>query len=374
MLITYRIIYSIVNMLLTVRTKLLTTPEQHDVLLQTMEVFNETCNFISEYAYTNRVFGKYDIHKHLYYEIRRRTWLSSEMVVRAIGKVAETYRTDRHTTHVFDLHGPAVYDQRVLSYKAADQISIWALGGRIRVPIRYGEYRKLDLKRVRGQADLFYVKGTFYLMIVVDIPEDDALDCDNGFLGVDLGIVNIATTSDGKTFSGDKCTSVRKHYAELRSGLQSVGTRSAKNRLRKISGRESRFKTDTNHCISKTIVETAKGTDRAIAIEDLTGIRNRGTVSKAVRESIGKWAFYQLRKFIEYKAKLSGLLVVAIDPRDTSRRCSECGHIDKANRKSQSSFVCLECGHTEHADINAAKNISLRAAVNQPIVFCPLGS
>jgi putative transposase len=356
-------------MLLTVKAKLITSQEQHDSLLKTMEKFNEACNFISVFAFKKKIFGKIGIQKELYYEIREKYNLSAQMAVRAVGKVAESYKVDRKTLHKFDPHGAVVYDQRILSYKSADEISILTLDGRIKVKIQYGEYRKLEANRVRGQADLIYIKGTFYLMVVVDLPDSEPIDPE-GIIGVDFGIINLATTSDGVNYSGKKCTEVRQRYAKIRSVLQSVGTYSAKKHLKKISGKERRFKKDTNHCISKEIVQTAKDTNRAIALEDLSGIRENVTVSKAVRESIGKWAFLELRNFIEYKAKLLGVPVILVDPRNTSRACSVCGYIDKKNRKNQASFVCLECGHTENADFNAAKNIAFRAVVNLPNVLC----
>ena len=356
-------------MLLTVKSKLVTDKEQHNSLLKTMERFNEACNFVSVFAYKKRIFGKVGIQKELYYIIREKYGLSSQMTVRAVGKVAESYMVDKSCIHEFDPHGAIVYDQRILSYKSADEISILTLDGRIEVGIKYGDYRKLDKKRVKGQADLIYKKGNFYLLIVVDLPEDTLIDFEEEFLGVDLGIVNIAATSDGKTYSGDNCNKVREHYSKLKAIYQKIGTYSAKKHLRKISGRERRFKKDTNHCISKDIVQTAKDTNRFIALEDLIGIRERTTVRKAEREKHEKWAFSELRNFIEYKARLAGTLVQYIDPRNTSRQCSVCGYTSKNNRKNQADFVCRSCGHSENADINAAKNISFRAVINLPIVL-----
>lgn len=357
------------SMLITVKAKLITNQEQHNSLLKTMERFNEACNFISVFAYKKRIFGKIALQKQIYYVIREKYNLSSQMVVRALGKVAESYKVDKKCIHEFDLHGAIVYDQRILTVKTADLISILTLDGRIEVGIKYGEYRKLDYNRVRGQADLIYKNGTFFLMIVVDLPEETLTDSEE-FLGVDLGIVNIATTSDGKIFSGKKCTEIRKHFSKLKAVYQKVGTYSAKKHLRKISGKERRFKKDTNHCISKEIVMTAKGTNRSIALEDLSGIRQRTTVRKAEREKHEKWAFLELRNFIEYKARILGVLVKLIDSHYTSQQCSVCGFTSKGNRKTQDSFSCLECGHTENADYNASKNIAFRAAVNPPIVLC----
>lgn len=223
-------------------------------------------------------------------------------------------------------------------------------------------------EKVRGQADLIYHKGNLFLCLVVELPDGTPVN-PKGSLGVDMGIVNIATDSDGNTFSGKtKLILFEKKTTALKAKLQSCGSKSAKRHLKKISGREARFKRNTNHIISKKIVQLAKDTCRSIALEDLKGFNGRQTVRKAQRERFGKWAFDQLRNFIEYKAKIVGIPVVLIDPRNTSRRCSHCGHIAKANRKSQSEFVCIHCGFSLNADENAAKNISFLAEVKQPIV------
>jgi IS605 OrfB family transposase len=109
---------------------------------------------------------------------------------------------------------------------------------------------------------------------------------------------------------------------------------------------------------------------RALVLEDLRGIRSRVTVRRGQRGRHGKWAFDQLRAFVEYKARVAGVPVLVVDPRDMSRRCSGCGYVEKGNRVSQSVFRCRSCGHAENADLNAAENIRWRAAVNQPIAVC----
>jgi putative transposase len=111
---------------------------------------------------------------------------------------------------------------------------------------------------------------------------------------------------------------------------------------------------------------------RALAQEDLRGIRSRVTVRRRQRGRHGKWAFNQLRAFIEFKVKVAGVPVLMVDPRDTSRRCSRCGHVEKGNRVSQSVFRCRACGYELNADLNGARNIRWRAGVNQPIAVCQL--
>ncbi len=360
-------------MLLTLKAKLYPTVEQKKKLVDTMEQFNNACDCISKIAYDGKCYNKFKLQKICYYEIREKFNLPAQLAIRAISKVVESYKVDKTCLHLFDKHGAVVYDQRILAFKGLDKASITTIDGRVIVPMVYGSYTKLDESRIKGQADLIFVKGELYLCIVVDVPEEPPLTPE-GVLGVDMGIVNIATTSDGVIYTSDKCNGVRERFSKLKSTLQSVGTKSAKRHLKKISGKERRFKSDTNHVIAKQIVQAAKDTNRAIAVEELTHIRSRTTVRKAQRGQFGKWAFSQLRLFLEYKSKLIGVPFVSVDPRNTSRECSVCGYIDKNNRTSQAEFKCLECGHTEHADYNAAKNIAARALVNMPIAVCPRGN
>jgi IS605 OrfB family transposase len=148
--------------------------------------------------------------------------------------------------------------------------------------------------------------------------------------------------------------------------LQKKQTKSARRKLKKLSGKQSRFQKNENHIISKKLVEKAKHTQRAISLEDLKEIRSRIRVRKSQRSRLNNWAFADLRAKIEYKAKLSGVTVIAVNPKNTSRQCSKCSHISKSNRKSQSEFVCQQCGFADNADSNASRNIRERATVNLP--------
>ena len=183
---------------------------------------------------------------------------------------------------------------------------------------------------------------------------------------VDLGVVNIATDTDGHRAAGGHLNGLRRRHRRVRGRLQAKRTRSARRRLRRRSGRERRFATDVNHRIAKELVRRAERTGRGIALEDLDGIRGRIRARRSQRGVLHSWAFRQLGELIAYKAKLAGVPVVYVDPRNTSRQCPRCGHAEKRNRPSQARFRCVACGHTGHADHIAACNIASRAAVNRP--------
>lgn len=355
-------------MLCTTKIKLLTTVEQHSNLLETIKQFNAACNFISKTAFDTKTFGKINLQKAIYYKVREKFKLSAQMVVRAIGKVATSYKVDKKSLHVFKETGAMVYDERILSFKGINTASILTLDGRILVPMLISEYHKgvLQGKRVRGQADLILQDGIFYLLLVVEFPEPEPIS-PSDIIGVDLGIKNIAVDSNGEIFSGNKVNSIRNRYARLRSKLQKKGTKSAKRLLKKRSRKEKRFAADVNHCISKKIVAKAKTQNSCIALEDLTGIRERTTVRKPQRRQHHSWSFYQLRQFIEYKATLAGVPVILVDPRNTSRTCPICGYISKNNRPTRDLFRCQKCNFSGPADSIAAENIR-RVGVNQPNV------
>ena len=349
-------------MLLTTSIKLLADADQKKKLLKSMYQFNSACNWISEYAFANSMFSKVKLQKVIYYQLRDKFDLPAQFAIRAISRVADSYKTDKKIQHKFKKTNSVEYDQRILNWKKLDKISILSLDGRLIIPIVFGSYAKLDERVIKNSAKLIYRNQEFYLQAVVEVPENQMQSAAD-FLGVDLGIVNLATTSTGLTFSGKKVDQVRERYTKLKADLQSCGSKSAKRHLKKISGQEKRFKRNTNHNISKQIISLAKALGKSIALEELSGFKK--TVHKSQRDRFGKWAFGQLAAYILYKAAIAGVEVFKVDPKYTSQTCSECGHCEKLNRKSQAEFKCRRCGHEMPADFNAAINIAERALVNR---------
>lgn len=375
----------------TVALKLETTPEQFDALIETMEAFNAGCNIVGALAFEKRSANKIALQPFVYGQLREMFGLSSQMAVRCIAKGCDAYKSARAlhkervhartaenakrlakgeiplpdipalTAPTFQPHGAIVYDERIMNVRDAAHVSLLTLKGRVIIGMRYGAYQAARMQFQKGQADLVLRNGVLYLYICIDLPSAAPVETE-GFLGVDLGIVEIAVDSQGNRYSGAAVKSIRTKVREHRRQLQRKQTNSAKKRLRRIAARQPRFVRDTNHCISKRIVATGLALKKALAIEDLSGIRDRSTVSKTMRWLLGNWAFNQIGQFIGYKAELAGLPLVFVDPRNTSRICSQCGYCDKANRKSQACFLCIECGFSANADDNASKNIEARAA------------
>ena len=345
-----------------VQVKLLPDAGQVAALLRTMEAFNAACNIVAGVAFAEHTADKIRLQPHVYGRIRGEFGLSAQMAVRCISKACEAYKRDKRIQPSFRPHGAMPYDERILSYKAADRVSILTLDGRFLVPIVFGPHCADRLGMRRGQADLVYRDGAFYLLQTIDVPTPPERATED-WLGVDLGI---ATDSDGEAFSGSKIKGLRHRYQRVRQRLQKKRTRSARRLLAKRRAKESRFARDTNHCTSKSIVRKAEGTGRGIAMENLKGIRLRITARKAHRRTLHSWAFDPLQSFISYKAAMAGLPVVLVDPSHTSQTCPSCGLVDRRSRPSQSVFRCVGCGFGGPADHIAAINIGRRGAVMRP--------
>ncbi|KAK1182286.1 transposase [Streptomyces sp. NBS 14/10] len=371
-------------MKLTVLVKLLPTPEQASALAATLTACNEAANWASSIAYESGVSRNFGLRKLTYTQIRARWRLGAQAAQHVIKKTCDAYATLKANLRAgnfgrpgskcyrkaagkpitFRPEGAQPYDDRMLSWQIAERrVSIWTLAGRVkdvRFTASVEQLATLALHR-RGESDLVYRDGMWFLMATCEVPEQPLNTGPADFLGIDLGIVNIATTSDGEILAGRCLNRTRARERALRTKLQRKNTPSARRRLKKRRRKEARRARDINHKIAKHVVAEAERTGRGIALEDLTGIRERVRLRKPQRATVHSWAFAQLGSFIEYKARKAGVPVVHVDPAYTSRTCAECGHIDKANRVSQAWFACRSCGFVDHADRNGSRNIRARA-------------
>ena len=358
-------------MKLVATLKMLPTPDQERVLSDTLVRCNEACTWLAGVGFESGTFRQFDLHKLAYGDLRVEFGLTAQAAVRSIAKVADAFKVNRKVAPVFRSDAAQPYDDRILRFvKDGSAVSLWTVEGRIVVPIVMGDHQRRLMAYRKGDVDLCLVRGKWMLAATCDIPETDEFNAED-WLGVDLGLVSLAVDSDGAVYSGADVEQVRDKLARRKRGLQKRGTKAAKRRLRKLAGKEARFRKHTNHVISKAIVGSAQRSGRGIALEELKGIRGRVKARRAQRSRLHSWSFNQLQAFLAYKAKMAGVPVLKVDPRNTSRECPCCGSIDKKNRPDQATFSCIACGHQAPADINAAINIRSRALVAQGAVMAP---
>jgi putative transposase len=364
--------------ILTIVCQLNPTAEQIVKLDQVLQGFAEACRYINR-TICPSITNRNRIQKEVYRAVRQQFGLTANLAVRACARVA----ANRKVGKVKEFRATSVDDDaRLFDYRAKEQcVSLSTLDGRERIPLVVGHYQREKLKgRKPASATLCKRKdGKFYIHIQVkeEVAEPQT---GHGVLGVDLGRTDIAHTSEGDNWNGQPLNRRRDYYSKLRAVLQpkaSQGTRSSRRRCRelvkRLSGRERRFQVWVNHRISKAIVSRAKAANSAIALEDLTGIRERTHQpprNKTERRRSNSWAFYQWRQFLEYKAIRAGVRVWVVPPAHTSQTCHKCLHIHPDPAQScrhGKPFKCGHCGWEGDADVNGANVIALLgAAVNQP--------
>src|SRR5579872_2480827 len=199
------------------------------------------------------------------------------------------------------------FDKRTYTIKG-ETISLYTLGKRIQVPMRFGPFQKAYFSQgLPKEGELICKKGKWYFNLVLDLPDPPLQDAPN-VLGVDLGENNVFATSSGKIVSGSKIRHERDQFLAKRRALQSNGSQSARQLLKKISGKEARRMKHVNHELSKQIIQEAMEQKAGlIVLEDLTNIRKRIKAGKRMRTRLHRWGFFQLQTFIQYKAEANGL-------------------------------------------------------------------
>ncbi|MCG6136153.1 MAG: transposase [Nostoc sp. LLA-1] len=262
----------------------------------------------------------------------------------------------------------ADYDARIFAFREKDgTVSLTLSEGREHIKLDAGNYQRGKLKGSKPTSAQLckHRDGSYYIHIQIKDEAPEPLKPTN-VIGVDFGRRDIAVTSNSDKWDGKQITEVRDRYAKTRASLQQKapkGTRSTRRRARQIlqrlSGRERRFQQWLNHQISYRIIQLALATNAIVAIENLTGIRERTNQqprNKVERRRSNFWSFYQLRSFLEYKGIKEGVEVIAVPPAYTSQTCHQCLHI---GLRADKRFKCGNCGWHGDADLNGAKMISL---------------
>ncbi|WP_370657483.1 RNA-guided endonuclease InsQ/TnpB family protein [Deinococcus sp. KNUC1210] len=387
-------------MTVSAKLKLRHNAEQKAALDAVTLAYRDALNFASEKAFEmDKTSSQPKLHKEAYSVIRERFGLGSQLACTVEKQVAATYKTQwtklkqnikareaGHTKRRYKgLDTAPKFVSRTLEYqygrdyswKEGQNVSVGTLTGRL--VLEYEGYQKhLDLIAQGckvGAAKLSYQrsKKQYFLIVALNIELPDPQPVDHPtVVGVDVGqrYHFVAQSSTGSTLfqAGGRARQIKDRFARARRTLQRKGTRSATRRLVSLSGRERRFIANWNHSLSKELL--TRFPKSLIGLEDLTNIRDRtegrskskaSRKAKASKRRRSQWSFQELQAFLSYKAPLMGCMAVKVHANHTSQCCPKCGHCSKGNRPNAGlMMVCEVCRHQVHADLAAARNISLR--------------
>ena len=358
----------------TVITRLSVGAADESLLRETVEEWKRGCQLAVDKAW-NQCQAPTAVQQLAYDDIREQTTLGSQHAILASHQAAENIkscisrRQNGKKASKPTYSTPTVtYDSRTLTlFPDREQVSLTTHGNHSRVradlicPDSEEGYQYQFLQADSwepSQSTLHYRDGEWYLHLGFRKPKLDGEGetTENGtVLGVDLGVNQIAVTSTARFFSAGELNHNRREFERTRAGLQQTDSRSARRTLESLSGREREYIKHVLHSVANSIIDEAIQHDCVgIVFEQLDGIRDR--LPNAAWHSA--WVFNQLHTYVEYKATAEGLFVDTTSPRNTSKRCAECGFIDDANRPTRETFECQHCGNRNHADYNAAKNVA----------------
>ena len=351
---------------LTINCKLNPTKDQAEEVEATLKAFADACNWINQNT-PPKIRNHVRLHGLVYQEVRAKFGLSANLAVRAISRVAGNRKTALNMGRKVKEFKPTSidYDARIFVFREKDEsVGLTLLRSRQNIKLCLGDHQRGMLRGSKPTSATLVKKGSdYYIHIQVKSEAPEEVKTDK-VLGVDLGITDIAVTSEGQKFGGKTIKQIKDHYASMRAVLQqkaAKGTRSSRRRCRelqqRLSGKEARYQRQINHEISKAIVSRAQEIPAKIALEDLTGIRDdiNQKAGKNQRRRVNGWAFYQLKEFLAYKALAAGIPLVLVNPAYTSKTCHVCGNPGDRNGKS---FKCPACGWSGDADLNGAQNIA----------------
>ncbi len=368
---------------LTLVIKLNVEPEQSSQLEETAQAFADACNWINDNI-NHRLTNRNSLQAVCYNDVKEKFGLKANHIIRACARVASNRKTAKYKGRKVKGFKPTSFDcdGRTFSFREKDwTVSIATLNKRLRLPLRASGYHKGKLSGHKPTSAQIckHRDNQWYchIQITMDCPNPKETD---KVIGVDFGRREIARTSTNQGWNGKEIQQKRDKFSKVRASLQkkaSKGTRSSRRRcrevLKRLSGREKRYQKWINHNISKAIISEANQTNSLVAIEDLSGIRERTNQkprNKTERRRSNNWAFYQLRTFLEYKGIKEGVKVVTIPPAYTSQTCHCCNRIGIRSNKN---FKCSNsnCGWEGDADANASEMI---AKWGRSIVMRPGGS
>lgn len=269
---------------LTVACKIEVSPEVAPKLDATLQAFSDACTYINQ-TVDPKLTNKPRIQGLVYEQVREQFELSANLAIRAIARVSSNRKTAKQKGKPVRAFKPTSvdYDARIFAFREKDwTVSLTLVGGRERFKLAIGNYQLGLLKGTSPSSATLCKRqdGSYYVNIQIKSEAPDPMP--SRVIGVDMGRRDIAVTSIGDKWDGKQITDIRDKFVRVRASLQqkaSKGTRSTRPRARQIlqrpSGKERRYQTWPKHNISKLIVLSALQHNAIIAIEDLTGIRER---------------------------------------------------------------------------------------------------
>jgi IS605 OrfB family transposase len=326
-----------------------------------LPIWLKCLNWVSGIAFKTKELNSNRLQKQHYAAVRE-MGLPSQLACSVFKRVCATYKTAKANKHwKLAIFKKPVFDLVHRRNFAKTSKGLTILGQ----PVEIFDSRQLpdsgwqDSKLKRIGKDWYLI-----LSYEIEIPEPKEKGC---IVGVDMGVKRMLVASNSANakpffYQGGELNHRRSCIRRTRAAVQSVGTKSSRRLLKRMSGNEAAVTGHLLHVASKALVKYAVEVNaRKIVVEDLSNIRDASLKKgKDLRSKIHRWPYADMIHKIKYKAAAVGIDTEIVSARNTSRACNACGHVSASNRNGLH-FHCKKCGHKDDADLNASKNIRARS-------------
>jgi len=369
-------------MKLTLRMRLRPlTRKKEKMLVEAMEEFKACVNeWLRAIEGLGEKPDRGNLHSFAYQRIREKFNLHSNVVQDAMNLAIEIWRS-----HSKGSGEKPVFDSDCIYFKGIDVKTendgiIVPLRPRERVylPLYVRRYHRKHSQCKYGRVIITKDGDEFHACVSVHVSEKEQFS-PQGFLGIDFGYYNIIVVADEKgrevmRVRGDELIQRKEHYERLRARRQQRFMKVFGTKDRNLGHKDRNYVNDLNHKTAKELVLTAKRLRKAIVVERLKGLKrnNSKNRSRKIRKILQRWSYNDLIQKIKYKARLEGVPIIEVSPRNTSKTCSGCGYI-RMKFKNQRLFHCPNCGLVIDRDLNASINIARKGAEELSGLSSPKG-
>lgn len=237
-------------------------------------------------------------------------------------------------------------------------------GKRVLLPLSRNHYLEQELKKGKLNKQVqvkFKEDGTITVSPIVE-QETTKLRTEGDALGLDWGMVNLFTTSDGRRLGGKILQKLRiydKLLMEIQKELQQKKEPLKKNP--EYQRLQSKIRSLVKNEIGRVLNNLAKEDLKELVVEKLNFAG--GSMSRTMNRLLTRAGRKALKDKLVRLNEEQGVTITEVQAAYTSQMCAHCGYVDRKNRPNQKTFHCQCCGHTCNADVNAAFNILQRRSL-----------
>ena len=373
-------------MYLTAKAKIPETAELQQVGCVCTKIWNKANHYCREiWQKTGKIPNYYELQRVFKDDVWCRQ-IHSHTAQAVLHKLSESYRSWFQLRKIDATANPPMFRKKnSISTVTFTKFAIQIKGNEMRLSLRNKVFAYLPFQIQRtvriNQENIVRVEVKKGVANIVYKVEEPSLKREGQIMGIDLGVINTATTvkenGEARVYTGKGLLSIQRYFNKKIGQIQSIVKKQSKDKmnwsthLSVLAQKKNRQIRHILHAQTKAIVDDCVKSDvKVVVVGDLHNIRKQRSDTKSPEKlsrarSWGKvinqknhaWSFAWFASTLRYKLRMEGMQLVEVNENSTSKTCSVCGAVRKRNRKTRGLYVCNSCGHVLNADVNGAVNI-----------------